>query len=139
MSWVLFAFIATIAVSLADIFRKLGSSLKDPLFSNLIFQTGAFITAIVIYFVFSRQPELNPRGILYAFIGGICLSIFTTFFFKALAIGPGVSTVSPVIRIGSVMLVALLGIFLLREKLTWNLIVGILFASTGVYLLFLNK
>jgi hypothetical protein len=29
--------------------------------------------------------------------------VFTTFLFKALAVGPGVSTVLPVIRVGSIL------------------------------------
>ncbi len=76
---------------------------------------------------------------IYAVIGGILISIFTTFSFKALADGPGVSTVIPVIRIGVVLLVVVLGILLFKDKLTWNIVAGIVLASAGVYLLFLNK
>ena len=125
--------------AISDLFRKLGSNLKDPFLSNVIFQAGSFTTAILLYLFFSRKFEGNPKGMMYAVIGGILISIFTTFSFKALSDGPGVSTVIPVIRIGVVLLVVILGILLFKDKLTWNIIVGILLASTGVYLLFLNK
>ena len=39
---------------------------------------------------------------LYAFVGGVLIAIFTLFSIKALQIGPGVSTVMPMVRIGGV-------------------------------------
>jgi len=139
MSWIIYAIGAISTGAVSDLFRKLGSNLKDPFFSNLIFQTGTFATAIILYLLFSRKTEGNPKGMIYAVIGGILISIFTTFSFKALADGPGVSTVIPVIRIGVVLLVVVLGILLFKDKLTWNIVAGIVLASAGVYLLFLNK
>lgn len=136
MSWIIYAFGAIIAVAFSDLFRKLGANLKDPFFSNLIFQIGTFSTAIILYLLFSRKTENNPTGMIYAVIGGVLISIFTTFSFKALSTGPGVSTVIPVIRVGGVLLVAILGVLLFRDKFTWNLALGIILASFGVYLIF---
>jgi uncharacterized membrane protein len=138
MSWIIFALGAMSAAAVSDLFRKLGSNLKDPFFSNLIFQAGSITTAIILYLLFSRKLEGNPRGMLYALIGGILISIFTTFTFKALSLGT-VSTVIPVIRVGGVLLVAILGVILFRDKLTWSLILGIILASSGVYLIFSGK
>lgn len=139
MSWIIFALGAITTGAISDLFRKLGSNLKDPFLSNLIFQGGGFAMAIIIYLFFSRNTEGNPKGIVYALIGGLLISIFTTFSFKALSDGPGVSTVIPVIRIGVVLLVVVLGVLLFKDRVTWNLVLGVILASTGVYLLFLNK
>jgi len=139
MSWVIYALGAIVAVAISDLFRKLGSNLKDPFFSNMIFQLGSITTAVILYLLFSRRLEGNPKGMLYALIGGLLISIFTTFTFKALADGPGVSTVIPVVRIGGVLLVAILGILIFREKLTAHIVFGILFSMIGVYLLLSNK
>lgn len=139
MNWLIFALGAIATGAVSDLFRKLGSNLKDPFLSNLIFQCGTFATAIVLYLIFSRKTEVNQQGMMYAVIGGILISIFTTFSFKALADGPNVSTVIPVIRIGVVLLVVILGILLFKDKLTWNIVVGIILASSGVYILSLNK
>jgi uncharacterized membrane protein len=137
MSWLIYALGAITAGAFSDLFRKLGSSLKDPFFSNLVFQSGTFATAIILYLLFSRRTEGNPKGMLYAVIGGVLISIFTTFTFKALSVGPGVSTVIPIIRVGAVLLVATLGVLLFKDKLTWHLMTGIILASAGVYLIFL--
>ncbi|HSA83301.1 MAG TPA: EamA family transporter [Patescibacteria group bacterium] len=139
MNWIIFALGAIGAGAISDLFRKLGSNLRDPFLSNLLFQGAGFATAIILYFIFSRKLEGNPYGILYAAIGGIFISIFTALSFKALSDGPGVSTVMPVLRIGVVLLVVILGILLFREKLTWNIVLGVLLAGSGVYILFLNK
>ena len=139
MNWILFALGAIGAGAISDLFRKLGSNLRDPFLSNVIFQAASFATALILYFLFSRKVEANHQGMLYALIGGILISVFTTFSFKALSDGPNVSTVIPVIRIGVVLLVVILGVLLFKDKLTWNIILGIILATSGVYLLSLNK
>lgn len=139
MSWIIYAIGAILATGFSDFFRKLGSNLNDPFFSNLVFQIGTFSTAVILYLVFSRRVENQPKDIFYAVIGGVLISIFTTFSFKALSIGPGVSTVMPVLRIGGVVLIFILGIIILKEKLTLQTFLGLLFSIIGVYLLFTNK
>lgn len=137
MNWIWYAIGAITAGAFSDLFRKLGSNLKDPFFSNLVFQTASFTMAIVLFMLFSKQTENNSRGILYAVIGGLLISLFTTFTFKALSSGPGVSTVIPIIRVGAVLLVSILGVLLFRDKLTWNLALGVILACAGVYLIFI--
>lgn len=138
MSWIIYALGAIVSLGIADFFRKLGA-LKDPFVSNLLFQGAGFATGIILFLLFSKKFEGSSQGMLYAIIGGIFISIFTAFSFKALTTGPGVSTVMPVMRVGGVILVAALGIILLREKLTWNIVIGMVLACTGLFLLFSNK
>lgn len=139
MRWILFALGAISAVAVSDLFRKLGSNLKDPFLSNLFFQVGSLTMAIALWLIFSRKFESSSAGMWYALVGGFLISIFTTFTFKALELGPGVSTVMPVIRVGGVVLVAVLGLILFRDKLTWSLVSGMVLAVSGVYLIFLGK
>lgn len=139
MNWIFYAIAAIGAGALADFFRKFGSAVKDPFLDNLIFQTGAFITAIILYMLFSRREVPHVNTMVYVIIGGICVSLFTTFFFKSLSLGPGVSTVAPLVRAGGIITVALLGIIILQEKVTVSLAAGIVFACIGIYLMFLNK
>lgn len=136
MSWIIYAFGAISAVAISDLFRKLGSNLKDPFLSNLFFQMGSLSMAVTLYLLFSRRIEKNYQGIIFAVIGGLLVSVFTTLSFKALAVGPGVSTVIPVIRVGGVILVAILGVLIFKDKLTLNLLLGIILAISGVYLIF---
>lgn len=139
MSWIIYTIGAIAAGAMADLFRKFGSAIDDPFLNNLIFQLGAVVMAFVLYMLFSRKPIPHNQLMLVIFVGGFFVSLFTSFFFKALSIGPGVSTIAPIVRAGGVITVALLGVILLHEKLTWNLVAGVIFASIGIYLMFLNK
>lgn len=139
MTWIFYAIGAMFAAAGSDLFRKLGANLKDPFTANLFSQIGSFTTAIILFFIFSRKFENNTQGMTYAFLAGVLISFSTLLFFKALSVGPGVSTVAPVIRVGGVMLVAILGILIFREKLTWNIVLGIILTCSGIYVLFLNK
>jgi uncharacterized membrane protein len=141
MNWIIFTIGAVAAGALADIFRKYGSIINDPFLNNLVFQTTAFITAFVLYFIFSRKaiPATQSHVMTYIIVGGLFVSLFTTFFFKALTLGPGVSTVAPIVRAGGIITVAILGLILFHEKFSWSLAAGIVLASAGIYLMFLNK
>lgn len=139
MSWIFYALGAMSVVAASDLFRKLGSNLKDPFLSNLIFQLGSVSMALAMWMLFSRKFENNTEGVIYALIGGILVSVFTALTFKALEIGPGVSMVMPAIRIGGVLLVAILGILIFKDRITWNLALGICVSLVGVYLIFNGK
>lgn len=138
MSWIIYALIAIGLMGVSDLFRKLGSNLKDPIFANFVFQIAAF-TISTLMFLATRKVINDPKGIIYALIGGTLIALFTTFSFKALSIGPGVSVVMPALRIGGVTLVAILGIIVLKEKLTLQTLFGLIFSAVGIYLLFSNK
>lgn len=136
MNWVYYAICAIVIIGFSDLFRKLASQLKDPFFTNIVFQIGSITAAIVLYTIFSRKVEYHPKLLAYAFIGGFLVSTFTLFSFKALALGPGVSTVMPILRIGGILLVVLLGVFFLKEHFTFQKTIGLVLSFIGVYLLF---
>ena len=136
MTWIIYALGAISAVAVSDLFRKLGSNLKDPFLTNLIFQIGSITTAVTMYLLFSRRWEGNSKGVIYALIGGILISIFSALSFKALSTGPGVSIVIPVMRVGGVLLVAILGVLIFKEKMNVMNVIGLVLAAVGVYLLF---
>lgn len=139
MNWIIYSFIAIGVIGVSDLFRKLASHLQDPFFTNLIFQIASVTAAIILFLLFSRKVENNPRDIMYAILGGVTISLFSLISFKALSTGPGVSVVIPVLRIGGIALVVVLGILLLKEKLTLQTFFGLLFSAIGIYLLYLNK
>lgn len=139
MHWGFYAFLAILFTGFSDLFRKLGSDLKDPFFASLVFQIGTFSTTLIMYLLFSRKIVQDPKGITFAFLGGIFIAIFTTLSFKALSIGPGASVVLPTLRIGGIILVVILGVLLLRERLNTQTIFGLVLSVVGIWLLFSNK
>src|SRR3989338_7043906 len=139
MNWIGYSLVAIGIIGISDIFRKLASGLKDPLFANLIFQAASFSAACILFLIFSRTTENNPKSILYAVFGGLTISLFSLFSFKALSTGPDVSTVIPVLRIGGIAFLVILGVLLLKDQLSVQKIVGLLFSVVGIYLLYSNK
>lgn len=139
MNWIVYTLIAIGIVGVSDIFRKLASNLKDPFFTNLVFQLAATTTAIITYLVFSRKIENNPREIIFAILGGATIATFSLFSFKALATGPGVSIVMPVMRIGGIAFLVVLGIVILSERITAQTLLGLILSFIGIYLLIANK
>lgn len=140
MSWIIYAIIAISLMGTSDLFRKLASNgLKDASYANFVFQIGTFLFAIGAFFLTSRKFVYEPKSMAFALIGGVLISAFTLVSFKALAVGPGVSTVMPVLRIGGILLVAVLGIIILKEHFSIQKFFGILLAIVGLYLLFSSK
>lgn len=138
MNWIFYSLIAISLMGVSDLFRKLASGLNDPIFTNFVFQCAAFSISTVV-FLFTRKVDNNPKLIFYAIISGLLIAVFSMFSFKALSTGPGVSVVMPALRIGGVTLVAILGILILKEKLTIQTFFGLIFSTIGIYLLFSNK
>lgn len=139
MTWIIYTLIAIGIVGVSDLFRKLASNLKDPFFTNLVFQLSATTFAVITYFIFSRKIENNPKDIIFAILGGLTIAAFSLFSFKALSTGPGVSVVIPTLRIGGITLLVVLGIIVLKEKLSFQTFIGLIFSAIGIYLLFSNK
>lgn len=138
MNWIIYSIIAIGIVGISDLFRKLASNLKDPFFTNLVFQLAATTTAVISYLVFSKKVENNPKAIVYAILGGVTIATFSLFSFKALSIGPGASVVIPVLRVGGIALLAILSVIVLKEKITTQTFFGLIFSAIGIYLLFSN-
>lgn len=139
MNWIIYSLIAIAFMGLSDTIRKVISHMGDAYLVNLLFQFAAFCAAAVLYLSFSRQTEFSSKLTLWAFIGGSLISIFTMFSLKALAAGPGASTVIPVLRIGGVTFAVILGIFLLKEHFSIHKLIGVILSGAGIYLLFTSK
>lgn len=133
--WPLFALGAVLAIAFSDTMRKLGANVQDVYLSGIIFMLGGLITTTILWLTLSREIEWNPKGFQYAALGGMFIALYTICMFKALETG-SLSIVAPLVRTCGIIMVTVLGIFLFHEKLSWNLIVGILLALGGSYLIF---
>ena len=137
MQWLLYTILAITTLGTADFFRKIASNIKDPIFTNLLFQSGAFAAALIL-FLAHRKTAGDTQSIVYTIAGGVLISLFSLTSFKALSLGP-VSVIWPTIRIGGLIFVVLLGILLLKERLSIQTIIGFTFSLIGLYLLLSHK
>jgi hypothetical protein len=80
-----------------------------------------------VYVVDQGEQDLCPSDV-------VLMSVFTTLLFKALAVGPGVSTVLPIIRVGSILSLRFSVCFFFAENITPNLTAGLVLAISGICL-----
>ncbi len=134
MSWFTAALIALLFAGFSDVFRKFASSSRDPYFITLIFHFTAFITAYILFYA-NRKYVIDSKEIAFASISGILIAVATVYSIRSMTAGPGVSTVMPIVRMGGMMIAVIIGIVVLKEKVTIHLLLGILFSCVGIYLL----
>jgi transporter family protein len=130
--WILWATLAAISAALVTVLTKAGlknvdSSLAFALQSILIFT----ITWSVVAWqgTFSGIKEMDSKTWILLALAGVATSLSTLFSFKALSMGEA-SYVTTIER-SSLVIAILLSVLFLKEKITWQLIVGALLIISG--------
>ena len=121
----------------ADLLRKLtiGSNFQ---IMSLAFNIGTILAplAIILYTLTKKNPfKYSFPHLGIAFLGGALAGLGGLLLFYALFKGAGISTIIPIIRILSIILVAIGGVLLFGEPVTFKFISGLALALSGVYLL----
>jgi len=123
--WVLWAVLAAISAALVIVLTKAGLKNVD---SSLAFAIQAVLIFIIAWSVVAFQGNFGDwKGIeknawIFLLSAGICTSLSTLFSYKALSMGPA-SYVATIERTSLVIAIVLSVIFL-KEKLTWQILVG---------------
>ena len=134
--WILWASLAAISAALVTVLTKAGlknvdSSLAFALQSILIFT----ITWSVVAWqgTFGGIKEMDSKTWILLALAGLATSLSTLFSFKALSIGEA-SYVTTIER-SSLVIAILLSVLFLKEKITWQLIVGALLIISGAIII----
>ena len=121
----------------ADLIRKLtiGSNFQIV---SLAFNVGTILAPLVlIIYTLAKKNSFKysfPHlGI--AFFGGALAGLGGLLLYYALFKGAGISTIIPIIRILSITLVAIGGVLLFGEPVTFKFVFGLVLALSGVYLI----
>ncbi|OAQ40537.1 hypothetical protein A5893_06200 [Pedobacter psychrophilus] len=134
--WVIWALLAAVCAGLTIVLTKAGLKNVD---SNLAFAIQAvFIICITWGFVafqnlFSEIKEIDNKAWMLLIGAGITTTLATMFSYKALSMGPA-SYVMTIERLALVFAIILSVIFL-KEKLTWQLVVGASIMVAGAVLI----
>ncbi|UKT63326.1 EamA family transporter [Pedobacter mucosus] len=134
--WIFWAVLAAISAALVIVLTKAGLKTVD---SNLAFAIqSVFILTITWGLVtfegnLGTLKDIDTKTWIILICAGIATTLATVFSFKALSLGKA-STVSTIERTSIVFAILLSTIFL-KEKLTWQIIVGgILILSGAVFI-----
>ncbi|MCX2429988.1 MULTISPECIES: EamA family transporter [unclassified Pedobacter] len=137
--WILWAVLAAISAALVIVLTKAGLKNVD---SSLAFAIQAVLILLITWSVVLYQGNIGDwKGIeknawMFLLAAGVFTSLSTLFSYKALSMGPA-SYVSAIER-SSLVFAILLSIIFLREKITWQIIVGGIAIIGGAMLIALS-
>ncbi len=139
MTWIIFAILSAVFAALVAIFGKMGISGVD---STLATTVRAIIMSIFLISVsltlgkFHLFSSINKKILLFIILSGIAGALSWLFYFLALRGGPA-SGVSALDRL-SVVFVVIFSVLILGEKLTLQLLLGVILMTVGAILMTLK-
>ena len=137
--WILWAVLAAVSAALVIVLTKAGLKNVDP---SLAFAIQAVLILLITWGVvlyqgnFSSWKAIEKNAWIFLIAAGIFTSLSTLFSYKALSIGPA-SYVATVERMSLVIAIVLSVIFL-KEKLTWQIVLGGTVMLAGAILIALS-
>ncbi|GAJ10848.1 unnamed protein product, partial [marine sediment metagenome] len=123
--WIVFALLGAITAAAVTVLSKAGIKNLD---SSLAFAVQAVLIIFVSWSVVLAQGNvtqlkaIDGRTWIYLIAAGILTTLSSLFTFRALKLGEA-SVVNPLERISLVFAILLAALFL-KEKITWQIIVG---------------
>jgi bacterial/archaeal transporter family protein len=136
--WFWYAVAAAILYGAHQIFTKLAADRIGEGLGGFVVEATAALS-ILVYLAFlwlaSRwNQQSSAQGIFYSVLTGICVGAGTIAFFLLFQKGGPLSSV-PAILAGGAAIMAIAGILFFREPPSWQRLIGIAFAITGLFLL----
>lgn len=136
--WLIFALLSAFFNSLMDLFTKLSSGkIHVGAGATLIcfFATIPTLIYLLISKFRGQEIDISKGGVLFSALAGLTVGVATIFAYKMFDTGVNLSIAVPVLRVSMIVIACFLGITLLKESVSWKLIVGLLFSFLGLYLI----
>ncbi len=138
MPSVLLAILAGVFNGIGDFFTRLSAGRISPYMGGIVLSIFAAVPSL-LYLLFVKGLEGNTMvtklGFLYSALGGLTIGIGVVMFFVLFNRGVNISTVQPVVKTALIVTAVIMGVLLLREKITLQQLAGIVLALTGIYLI----
>ncbi len=125
MTWVAWALLSAFFAGITAILAKVGVESVDSSLATAIRTTVVLVLAWAITLVATPAASLTLPGrrtMLFLALSGIATGLSWLCYFRALQLGEA-SRVAPIDKLSVVFAIVLAGVFL-RERLTWQHIVG---------------
>ncbi|TDQ09455.1 EamA family transporter [Pedobacter metabolipauper] len=134
--WVLWGILAAISAALVIVLTKAGLKNVD---SSLAFAIQAVLILAIAWSVvlyqgnFADWKQIETKAWVLLIIAGVCTSLSTLFSYKALSLGPASYVVT--LERSSLVIAIILSVVFLKEKISWQLIVGATVMIAGAALI----
>ena len=136
--WVGYALLSAVFAALTSILAKLGISGIDSNLATAIRTVVVLVMAWGIDFmtgVNKQLPNIGARSWIFLILSGIATGLSWLFYYRALQLGDA-SKVVPIDK-SSVVISMILAFVILKEKITWQTLLGGLLITAGTFVLIL--
>lgn len=138
VDWIFYAVVTAFLLAAADVFVKLAAGKLSNSVALLIYGCCTFSVGLswVLWQRFQGVPQYAQlSGMIAAGAIGLTFAMVTLGLFITFGAGAPISLASPLIRLGGLVLVSLVGLIFFKEPLTWRYVIGMLLAGGGIYLI----
>ena len=138
--WIIYAFASAIFAGATSILAKVGIKDVDSHVATAIRTVVVLIFSCIMVLVVGSQwtlNEISSKSYMFLVLSGIATGASWLCYFKALQIGD-VNKVVPIDK-SSTILTMILAFIILGEKITLNMIIGIIGLAIGTYLMIQKK
>ena len=138
MSWIPYALATAFILASADVLVKLAAGKLSNSVALLIYGSCTFLVGLswVLWQRFQSVPQYAQLpGIVAAGAVGLAFALVTVGLYATFGAGAPLSLASPLIRLGGLVLVSLVGLIFFKEPVTWRYVIGMLLACGGIYLI----
>ncbi|NTU74085.1 EamA family transporter [Candidatus Roizmanbacteria bacterium] len=132
MNWIFFALLSAFFAALTAILAKIG--IKD-VNSNLATAVRTIVILVfawgIVFFqgTYKQIPSLSRFSLIFLVLSGLATGLSWLFYFRALQLG-NASQVAPIDKL-SIVLTVILSVFILGEKVTIPLLIGVALMVVG--------
>jgi transporter family protein len=136
--WLVYAAAAALLYGLHQVFTKLAANRIGDGVGALVVE-GTAALAILVYLAVLRfsghwnQP-VTRDGLAWSVLTGVCVGLGTVAFFLLFQRGGPLSAVPGILAVGAALM-ALVGLLVFREGVTFSRLLGIALSVCGLYLL----
>lgn len=137
--WIIWAVIAAISAALVVVLTKAGLKNVD---SSLAFAIQAVLILLITWSVvlfqgnFSTLKDIDKNAWIFLLSAGVCTAASTLASYKALSLGPASYVIT--VERSSLVIAIILSVLFLKEKLTWQIVVGGTVMIAGAVLIALS-
>ncbi|MES2829869.1 MAG: EamA family transporter [Bacteroidota bacterium] len=138
--WLFWAILASLSAALVIVLTKAGLKNVDP---SLAFAIQAVLILAISWSVVVAQgnvaslKEVEGKAWIILICAGVATTLSTLFSYKALSMGPANFVVT--VERTSLIFTLVLSVIFLKEKLTWQLVVGGALILSGAILIALSN
>lgn len=138
--WIVLALLAALSSAIVVVLSKAGMKNLDPTLAFAVQSILIIIIAWSMVFIEGKQAELakiDGRTWTYLVIAGVVTTVSSLLSFKALKLGEA-GSVSPLTSLSLVFAIVFAALFL-KERISWQLVVGALLMAAGAVIIALAK